>query len=318
MTGDLYSRFKEQQEKEEQQAKMEVTNNKQEIIMIDINLLDEFKNHIFSSISQNKFEELKESISRSGVLSPIIVRRKQDRYEIISGHNRTKSCKELGIKEIPAIIKDYDDDMAELIMIETNLAQRENILPCEKGLAYKIRYDLIKKLKKENGIKASDSNELQEKVPVGLDGNSMEQLSNESEDSATQIKRLIRLTELNTELKNKVNSDVIGIRAGVELSYINPEEQEIVNDIIEETNIKLSTNQAEKLRAERGTITRDNVLEIIKGKPKKKEDKFTGKLLKNTYKKYKDKFANDKEFSELIDILLENHYQDLSDERRTN
>lgn len=316
MTGDLYSRFKEQQEKEEQQAKRKVTNNKQEITMIDINLLDEFKNHIFSSISQNKFEELKESISRSGVLSPIIVRRKQDRYEIISGHNRTKSCKELGINEIPAIIKDYDDDMAELIMIETNLAQRENILPCEKGLAYKKRLELIKKMKKD--IKASDSNELQETAPLGQKEYSVEKLANESEDSKTQIQRYIRLTELNNELKNKVNSDVIGIRAGVELSYINPEEQEIVNDIIEETNIKLSTNQAEKLRAERGTITRDNVLEIIKGKPKKKEDKFTGKLLKNTYKKYKDKFANDKEFSELIDILLENHYQDLSYERRTN
>ena len=316
MTGDLYSRFKEQQEKEEQQAKMEVTNNKQEITMIDINLLDEFKNHIFSSISQNKFEELKESISRSGVLSPIIVRRKQDRYEIISGHNRTKSCKELGINEIPAIIKDYDDDMAELIMIETNLAQRENILPCEKGLAYKKRLELIKKMKKD--IKASDRNELQETAPLGQKEYSVEKLANESEDSKTQIQRYIRLTELNNELKNKVNSDVIGIRAGVELSYINPEEQEIVNDIIEETNIKLSTNQAEKLRAERGTITRDNVLEIIKGKPKKKEDKFTGKLLKNTYKKYKDKFANDKEFSELIDILLENHYKDLSDKRRTN
>ena len=316
MTGDLYSRFKEQQEKEEQQAKREVTNNKQEITMIDINLLDEFKNHIFSSISQNKFEELKESISRSGVLSPIIVRRKQDRYEIISGHNRTKSCKELGINEIPAIIKDYDDDMAELIMIETNLAQRENILPCEKGLAYKKRLELIKKMKKD--IKASDSNELQETAPLGQKEYSVEKLANESEDSKTQIQRYIRLTELNNELKNKVNSDVIGIRAGVELSYINPEEQEIVNDIIEETNIKLSTNQAEKLRAERGTITRDNVLEIIKGKQKKKEDKFTGRLLKNIYKKYKDKFANDKEFSELIDILLENHYQDLSDERRTN
>ena len=317
MTGDLYSRFKEQQEKEEQQAKREVTNNKQEITMIDINLLDEFKNHIFSSISQNKFEELKESISRSGVLSPIIVRRKQDRYEIISGHNRTKSCKELGINEIPAIIKDYDDDMAELIMIETNLAQRENILPCEKGLAYKKRLELIKKISKENDIKASDSNGNTEKFPVGTLP-SLDKLADESNDSRTQIQRYIRLTELNNELKNKVNSDVIGIRAGVELSYINPEEQEIVNDIIEETNIKLSTNQAEKLRAERGTITRDNVLEIIKGKPKKKEDKFTGKLLKNTYKKYKDKFANDKEFSELIDILLENHYQDLSDERRTN
>ena len=316
MKADLYNKFVEKQELQESEEQKNLINNKQEITMIDINILDEFNNHIFSAISQNKFEELKESVARSGVLSPIIVRKKQDRYEIISGHNRTRCCKELGIKEIPTIIKDYDDDMAELIMIETNLAQRENILPCEKGLAYKKRLELIKKMKKD--IKASDSNELQETAPLGQKEYSVEKLANESEDSKTQIQRYIRLTELNNELKNKVNSDVIGIRAGVELSYINPEEQEIVNDIIEETNIKLSTNQAEKLRAERGTITRDNVLEIIKGKPKKKEDKFTGKLLKNTYKKYKDKFANDKEFSELIDILLENHYQDLSDERRTN
>ena len=277
MTGDLYSRFREQQEKEEQQVKRENENNKQEITMIDIELLDEFKKHIFSAIPQNKFEEVKESISRSGVLSPIIVRRKQDRYEIISGHKRTKSCKELGIKQIPAMIKDYDDDMAELIMIETNLAQRENILPCEKGMAYKKRLEILKKLKRENGTKTSDGNELQESVPVGHQDKSVTQLANESADSETQIKRFIRLAELNNELKNKVNSEVIGVRAGVELSYINPEEQKIVNDIIEETNIKLSTNQAEKLRAERGNITKDNVLEIIKGKPKKKEDKFSGK-----------------------------------------
>ena len=147
---------------------------------------------------------------------------------------------------------------------------------------------------------------------------SVEKLANESEDSRATIQRLIRLTELNSDLKSKVNSDLIGIRAGVELSYIKPEEQIIVNEIIDENNLKLTTAQAQKLRAVYGTITRDNVMEIIKGKPKKKEDKFTGRLLKNIFKKYKDKFANDKEFSELIDILLENHYQDLSDERRTN
>ena len=148
MEVDLYNKFVEKQQKQELEEQHNLTNNKQEIVMLDINSLDEFSNHIFSAISQNKFLELKESISRSGVLSPIIVRKKQDRYEIISGHNRTRCCKELNITNIPAIVKDYDDDMAELIMIETNLAQRENILPCEKGLAYKKRLEILKKFRK--------------------------------------------------------------------------------------------------------------------------------------------------------------------------
>ena len=317
MDANLLNKFMKEQEQEEKQAKIQELNNKQEITMLDVELLDEFRNHIFSAITQNKFEELKESINRSGVLSPIIVRKKNDRYEIISGHNRTKCCKELGIKEIPAIIKEYDDDMAELIMIETNLAQRENILPCEKGLAYKKKLELLKKIRKENGNKASNIKDLEESSPEG-NLKSIEQLAEESDDSKTQINRFIRLTELNDTLKSKVNNDVIGVRAGVELSYINPEEQIIVSDIIDEANIKLSTAQAQKLRAVKGTITKENVLEIIKGKPKKNsQDKFTGKLSKNIWKKYKDKFANDKEFSELIDVLLGNHYKNLSDERRT-
>ena len=317
MKEDLYNKFVEKQEQKEIEEQKNLINKKQEIVMIDVNLLDEFNNHIFSAISQSKFEELKESVSRSGVLSPIIVRKKQDRYEIISGHNRVSCCKELNITEVPAIIKDYDDDMAELIMIDANLAQRENILPCEKGLAYKKRLELIKKLRKENDPKDSYDNTLLENIPVGQGETSIGKLADESKDSKTQIQRFIRLTELNNDLKNKVNNDVIGIRAGVELSYIKPEEQIIVNDIIDENNLKITTAQAQKLRAVYGTITRDNVMEIIKGKPKKKEYKFTGRLLKNIFKKYKDKFANDKEFSELIDILLENHYKNLSDERRT-
>lgn len=317
MDANLLNKFMKEQEQEEKQAKIQELNNKQEITMVDINLLDEFNNHIFSAITQNKFEELKESISRAGVLSPIIARKKKDRYEIISGHNRVKCCKELGIAEIPAIIKEYDDDMAELIMIETNLAQRENILPCEKGLAYKKKLELLKKIKKGKGNKASNMNDLEESSPVG-NLKSIEQLAEESDDSKSQINRFIRLTELNDSLKSKVNEDIIGVRAGVELSYINSKEQIIVNDFIDEANIKLSTSQAQKLRAVKGKITKDNILEIIKGKPKKNnQDKFTGKLKKDIWKKYKDKFANDKEFSELIDILLENHYKNLSDERRT-
>lgn len=315
MQGELLNKFLENQEKMEKEKSEKQQENKEEISLIDIELLDEFENHIFSAISKNKFEELKESISRAGVLSPIIVRKKANkRYEIISGHNRTRCCKELKIKQLPAIIKDYDDDMAELIMIETNLAQRENILPCEKGLAYKIRYDLIKKMKNNNIDKASDTNELKEKAPEGQNGTSMDKLANESEDSATQIKRFIRLTELNDGLKQKVNDEIIGVRAGVELSYIKPEEQEIVNDVIDENNIKITTAQAERLREVYGTITKENVLDIIKGTGrKKKQDKFTGKINRKLYKKYKDKFANDNEFSELIDVLLEKYYKSQSD-----
>lgn len=315
MQGELLNKFLENQEKMEKEKSEKQQENKEEISLIDIELLDEFENHIFSAISKNKFEELKESISRAGVLSPIIVRKKANkRYEIISGHNRTRCCKELKIKQLPAIIKDYDDDMAELIMIETNLAQRENILPCEKGLAYKIRYDLIKKMKNNNIDKASDTNELKEKAPEGQNGTSMDKLANESEDSATQIKRFIRLTELNDGLKQKVNDEIIGVRAGVELSYIKPEEQEIVNDVIDENNIKITTAQAERLREIYGTITKENVLDIIKGTGrKKKQDKFTGKINRKLYKKYKDKFANDNEFSELIDVLLEKYYKSQSD-----
>ena len=317
MAGDLLSRYMEEEQKEKKQEEKEKINNNKEIQMLDIELLDEFSNHIFSAISQNKFEELKDSISRAGVLSPIIVRKKNERYEIISGHNRTKCCKELGIKEVPALVKEYDDDMAELIMIETNLAQRENILPCEKGLAYKKRLELIKKLKIENKEKTSNTNDLIENTPMEQGETSVQKLANESEDSRATIQRLIRLTELNDDLKNKVNNDVIGVRAGVELSYIKPEEQKLVNDFIDETNIKLTTSQAEKLWAVYGTITKDNILEIIKGKPKKKEDKFSGRLLGNIFKKYKDKFKNDKEFSELVDNLLENYYKNVSDKRRT-
>lgn len=315
MTGDLYSKFKEQQEKEDKLEKQELTNNNQEIVLIGVDLLVENKKHIFSAIPKAKYEELKDSISRVGVLSPIIVRKIEDnKYEIISGHNRTRCLKELGITEIPAIIKDYDDEMAELIMIDTNLAQREKILPCEKGTAYKKKLELLKKLKKENRIKDTYINDLLENAPEGQEESSVKKLANESEDSKTNIQRFIRLTELNDNLKQKVNDEIIGVRAGVELSYIKPDEQIIVNDAIDENNLKLTTKQAQKLRAVYGTITPDNVLDIIKGKTeKKKVEKFTGKLLANIFKKYKDKFANDKEFSELIDILLENHYKTMSD-----
>lgn len=181
----LYEKFKHDQE-EKLKKEPEEQENKEEIIVkdevvenvnnqnvkiqdkiekVDINLLDGFKTHIFSKLPQEKFEELKKSISRNGVLSPIIIRKKDDRYEIIAGHNRVNCCKELEIKEVPCIIKNYNDDEAELVMIETNLSQREEILLCEKGLAYKKELELLKKLKKEKWGETLESQEIRKLSP---------------------------------------------------------------------------------------------------------------------------------------------------------
>ena len=312
MEGELYKKFMKKLEEEEknkiqEERNKKITADKDEIINVDINLLDEFKNHIFSVLNENKYQELKESISNYGVLNPIIIRKKLNgRYEIISGHNRYRCCKDLGKETIPAIVKNYDDVIAKLILIDTNLAQREEIPPCEKGVAYKMKYELIKSIRRNGG----SVNEFGVKVPVELEGSSIDKLAEESEDSITQIKRFMRLAELNDNLKNKVNSGIIGVRAGVELSYLNMEEQDAVADVMDEKGMRLSTVEAKKLRDAKVLVDRSNVLEIIEKREKK--DKLTGKVSRSVLKKYKDRFKNDKELSELVDFLLGEYFRKMS------
>ena len=314
MNADLYEQIQKELETKKNEEQKIIDNNKQEITMLDIELLDPFKNHIFSPLSEDVFNVLKESIKMDGVRNAIIVRKKEDRYEIISGHNRVKCCKELGISEIPAIIKNYNDDEAEFVMIDMNLAQRRDLLPCEKALAYKKRLEYIKKLRKENRLKDNNSNALGENTQIEQEGNSIEILAKDSNESRATIQRLIRLTELSDVLKRKVNDGVIGIQAGIELSYLNQNEQECISNYIDERNANISIKQAEKLRAVKGTITAQSIDSIINSKSKSKVIKFTGRLNNEITKKYKSKFANDKEFSELIDFLLEEYYKKTADE----
>lgn len=302
----LYKKRKEEKTLLENRAEIQESTNS--IISIDTDLLDEFNSHIFSKLPDNKFIELKESIRRNGILSPIIVRKKEDRYEIISGHNRVNCCRKLEIKEVPCIVKDYNDDIAELVMIETNLTQRETILLCEKGLAYKKQLELLKKINKENGFRTSDSSGLENCIHNEYI-RSIDELSKNSEDSKTSIQRLIRLTELISSLQQKVNYREIPLLSGVELSYIKPEEQEIIYKYITENNIQLTVPQSQKLRNHKGELTEDLIDDIITGrKDRGKPIKFTGKVQKEVYKKYKDKFENDKEFSKLVDKLLEKYF----------
>lgn len=272
----------------------ETSTTKDEYTYIEIDKLVDFrKGQPFSMYNETKLENMKESIKISGVIMPIIVRPIEDeKYEIIAGHNRVRCARELGHNTIKADIIECDDDKATLIMLDTNLCQRDEIPPVEKGYAYKMQLETIKKI----GVQCEHLK-------------SIDELSEKSKDGRTTIQRLIRLTELIKELQDKVNSSELSILAGVEISHIGIEEQQLINNFISDNKIKISINQAELLRANKGEITEETLQEILQGKVhKEKVIKFTGKIKKDTFKKYKDKFSSDDEFDTLINELLEKHF----------
>ena len=265
---------------------------KQEQNMIEISKLVSFrKGQPFSLYDENKKEEMKESIRKNGILVPIIIRKiENDKYEIISGHNRVQCSKELGLSTIPAQIVECNDDKATLIMLETNLCNREQILPVEKGYAYKMKLEVLKKTSNISII-----NENSENSPM------------EKNESQAQMYRFIRLTELIKELQKKVNEEIIPVRAGVEISYLNKEEQEIINSVLEDEQLKLTLVQAQKIRMKKNQITYEIILKILRNE-KVKIEKFTGKIEKRAFKIYKDRFKNDKEFTDLIIDLLDKYF----------
>lgn len=277
-----------------EEKKVENTNN---IINIELSKLVAFrKRQPFSMYDEIKKQEVLESIKENGVLVPIIVRKiDNEKYEIISGHNRVECSKKLNLSTIPAQIVDCDDDKATLIMIDTNLCNRDKINPIEKGYAYKIKMEILK-----NNPNISNINDFKDNSPMG------------TEDSKTQIYRYIRLTELIKSLQEKIINEDLPMRAGVELSYLSKEEQEIVNQVIEDEQIKLSLVQSQKIRANKNNITYTELLKLLKN-DKDKVDKFTGKLNKQVFKEYKDKFNSDKEFSILVKKLLDDYFKSDSD-----
>lgn len=268
------------------------------IVMIDTDKLVAYRGEQpIKYYSESDYQQLKESIARVGILNPIIVRKiEDDKFEIFSGHNRLKVAKELGINLIPARIRNVDDEHAKLIMIDTNLCQRQDIPLSEKGEAYKMKLETLKKIR-ENEVAHDEQ------------GASVEIIAKDSGDSRATIQRLIRITELIKPLQLKVNKqEQISLLAGVELSHISPEEQEIINKVLDDNNLKISVEQAENLRAIKGTITEQSVYEVFKPKEKVITVKFTGKLSKSTFEKYKEKFASNEEFDEVVDRLLQDYF----------
>lgn len=285
----------------------------EKIYNIEIDKLLNFKNHIFPPISEDKFEELKSSIDQNGILVPIIIRKNSStQYEIISGHNRVQACKELGYTTIPAIVKNVDDDEANLIMIDTNVSQRDKLLPSELMKAYSIKQEILKS--------RFDQLEKNEDIP-SVPYDTREKLAEQENTSTSQISRYLRLKELIPELLELVDNEKLPFTVGVTLSFLKKDYQQILFEILNDNSkLKITLKQAEKLKTTKATLTKEYILNLLNNKTTKNEPKFTGKIKAPLVKKYKDKFNSDEDFTKLIEILLEEHFnkiQNLSDKNHT-
>ena len=227
---------------------------------LPIDSLDGFPSHPFRLRNDVEFLNLLKSISAHGVLQPIIVRPVADRFQILAGHRRKRVCEILQFDHVPAIVYDCDESEATLLMLDSNLHQRQNLLPSEKAFAYKMKLDV---LNKAAGRPKKDM------PPVGSDFRTNEQFA----DSREQVRRFVRLTYLVPELLEFVDEDRIRMRPAVELSYLDEDSHRDVVDYIDENESTPSHAQAIILRRlfEEGSLTRDvtySVLSELKGNQK--------------------------------------------------
>lgn len=276
-----------------------------QIVELQIDRLVPFKKQQpFSMYDENKKQEVKESIEKFGVLTPIIVRPiDNEKYEIIAGHNRVECSKKLGKESIPAKIMNIDDDDATLIMIDTNLCSRDKISPIEKGRAYKLKLEILKKKTQE----LLDSSNVDGDSLIRESQKSVDKLTEETKESKSQIYRFISLTNLNADFQRLVEKEEMAISVGSEVSTLNEQEQEILYSVLDDKHKNLKLSEIQKIK-NLEEITYNSVSDILENKKVKKAS-FTGKLNKKVAKKYKDKFNNDNDFTNLIDKLLEKYFE---------
>ena len=227
---------------------------------LDIDTLLPFPNQPFNPYTEDDMAKMVESIQENGVISPIIVRPKADgeTYEIISGHNRVEACRRAGICKIPSFIREVDDDTAVILMVDSNLRQREKPSDMEKARAYEMKMEAMRR-KMGRPLKKS------RQVGETFFGSTVNDVANRSEDSARQIQRYIRLNRLIPSLQHAVDAGKIAFNPAVEISHLDPADQAIVQEVMDRNQTTPSLSQAQKLKkmAQDGTITDENIDRVL-------------------------------------------------------
>ena len=282
---DLFSTEENRQEEQREQVQQ-----------IPIDELHPFTNHPFKVLDDEAMTRTVESIAQYGVLAPLIARpRPEGGYEIISGHRRQYAAKLAGLETLPVIVRQMSDDAAVILMVDSNL-QREHIMPSERAFAYKMKLDALK-----NQGARSDLTSCQ----VGTKFRADESLAEDSGESARNVQRFIRLTNLVPELLDKVDEKKIAFNPAVELSYLDESQQRDFLEAMDGTQNAPSVSQAQQLKkmAQCGEFTYEKAFDILGQEKKSEQDTVT--IKNDILRKYFPRNYTPRQMEEKIIQLLD-------------
>ena len=225
----------------------------------------------YDTVNENKLDEsmqaMVESVKVLGIQTPAIVRQNEEgRYELVSGHRRKMACELAGLESMPCIVREMSRDEAIIAMVDANL-QRETILPSEKARSYKMRLEALKRQGQRTDLTSA---------PLEPKLRSNEEVAQSSGESVAQIKRYVRLNDLIPQMLDLVDAGKIAMRPAVELSYLPPEQQEILIETMKSEECTPSHVQAIKMRrfAEEQRLNGDVILSIMQEEKPNQVEQF--------------------------------------------
>jgi ParB family chromosome partitioning protein len=273
---------------------------REKVMEVPLIEIDGFPDHPYKVRIDESMNEMVESIRMVGVLTPAIVRQKDDgRYELISGHRRKMACELAGVDSLPVIVKNLGRDESIIFMVDSNL-QREEILPSEKAFSYKMRLDAMNRQGQRTDLTSS---------PTGIklqNKQSLDVLGDKIGESRNQIHRFIRLTELTPVILDMVDEKQIAFQPAVEISYLKKDEQELLYTTMESEECTPSLSQAQRLKklSADGRLNVDVIFTIMTEEKPNQKEKIT--LKDERFGKYFPKTFSAQQKEELLVKLLEN------------
>lgn len=271
----------------------------EQVQQIPLSEIRPFKNHPFKVTDDELMQQTIDSIMQVGVLNPAIIRpAPEGGYEMVSGHRRLHAADLAGLKTIPAIVRNLDDDEAVILMVDSNL-QRETISPMERAQAYKMKLEALKHQGKRVDLTC-------DQVGHKLDSKkSIQKVAEDAGESKTQVQRYIRLTELLPEVQKKVDSKEIAFSPAVELSYLTRDEQKQFLDAMDYSQNTPSLSQAQRLKklSREGKCTKDAMRSIMSEEKKEEQERIT--LSSDTLRKYFPRSYTPLQMQQTIIKLLE-------------
>ena len=285
-------------------SKTSVPVQEDKITLLPLSELHDFPNHPFKVRDDEAMQETTESIRQYGVLVPAIVRPREDGgYEIIAGHRRKHGSELAGLQNLPCIVREMDDDTATILMVDSNI-QRENILPSERAQAYKMKLEAIRR-KAGRPAKTEEKADENNSPQVAANFRADDTVAKDAGISGDTVRRYIRLTELSPELQQMVDEKKIGMTPAVEISYLKPEEQQMLLTAIDSEQATPSLSQAQRMKklSRDGKLNDDTMLDIMM--EQKKPEGYNVVLSADKLRKYFPRSYTPQKMEETILKLLD-------------